>query len=190
MVLRLGRGGLEQESHLFITIQGRGGQVPGSPVWLVVQGLGELAVRFGTLREGGGVVDSGTDEGMGELQAGPVNLDQAQLLGRREGPRIGPGTATGCCAQVRAVGHRCQQQCGSRLLGQGGELGGHDGTYPVTEGQWLGGPPPAGDVIVDDHLGQLDQRHGIAPCLSEYLRPGPSAGRVRLPVQQGAGVCR
>jgi hypothetical protein len=56
-------------------MQGRGCQVPGSPVWLVVQGPGELAVRRGPLREGRGVVDGRTDEGMGELQAGPVYLD-------------------------------------------------------------------------------------------------------------------
>ena len=67
--LRLGRGGLQQRSHLLVGLQGRGGQVPGSPVWLVVQGPGELAVRRGTLREGRGVVDGGTDQGMGELQA-------------------------------------------------------------------------------------------------------------------------
>ena len=108
-------------------MQRRGGQVPGSPVWLVVQALGELAVRRGPLREGRGVVDGRTDEGMGELQAGPVYLDQAQLLGRRQGPRIRPGAVAGGRGQVRAVGHRGQQQRGLRLLGQGGEPGGDDG---------------------------------------------------------------
>jgi hypothetical protein len=38
--LRLGRGGLQQRSHLLVGVQGRGGQVPGSPVGLVVQGAG------------------------------------------------------------------------------------------------------------------------------------------------------
>ena len=37
----------------------------------------------GTTGEGHGVVDGRTDEGMGELQAGPVYLNQAELLGRR-----------------------------------------------------------------------------------------------------------
>ena len=35
---RLGRGGLQQRRHLLVRIQRRGGQVPGSPVGLVVQG--------------------------------------------------------------------------------------------------------------------------------------------------------
>src|SRR5216684_7259895 len=48
-VLRLGSGGLQQRSHLFVGVQGRGGQVPGPAVWLVVQGRGELAVRRGAL---------------------------------------------------------------------------------------------------------------------------------------------
>ena len=38
--LRLGRGGLQQRSHVLVRVQGRGGQVPGSPVGLVVQGAG------------------------------------------------------------------------------------------------------------------------------------------------------
>jgi hypothetical protein len=42
-------------------MQCRGGQVPGSPVWLVVQGLGEPAVRRGPLRDGRGVVDGGPE---------------------------------------------------------------------------------------------------------------------------------
>ncbi len=121
--LRLGSGGLEQRSHVLVRLQGRGGQVPGPPVWLVVQGLGELAVRRGALREGRGVVDGGTDEGMGEPQAGPVYLDQAQLLGRRQRPRIWPGTVAGCRAQVRAVGHRGQQQRGLRLARAGRRTG-------------------------------------------------------------------
>jgi hypothetical protein len=36
--LRLGRGILQQRSHVLVGLQGRGGQVPGSPVGLVVQG--------------------------------------------------------------------------------------------------------------------------------------------------------
>ena len=56
--------------------------------------------------------------------------------------------------------------------------------------QRLGGPAAAGRGIVGDHLGQLDQRHGITGRLGEHLRPGPPAGRARLPVQQAAGVCR
>ena len=150
--------------------------------------LGELAVRSGAPGEGRGVVDGGADEGMGEAQAGPVYLDQAQLLGRREGPRIWPGAVAGCCAQVRAVGHGGQQQRGLRLLGQGGEPGGQDGGQPVSRGQRLGGPAAAGRGIVGDHLGQLDQRHGITGGLGEHLRPRPPAGRARLPVQQPAGV--
>src|ERR1700733_14576077 len=67
-LLRLGGGGLQQRGHLLVRLQGGGGQVPRSPVGLVVEGLGELAVRGGSLREGGGVVDGGADEGMGELQ--------------------------------------------------------------------------------------------------------------------------
>src|SRR6201999_1309287 len=55
--LRLGRGGLEQRGDLFVRMQGGGGQVPGSPVWLVTQSPGELAVRRGTLRERRGMVD-------------------------------------------------------------------------------------------------------------------------------------
>ena len=127
---------------------------------------------------------------MGEPQAGPVHLDQAQLLGRRQGPRIRPGAVAGGRCQVRAVGHRGQQQRGLRLLGQGGEPGGNDGGQPVSRGQRLGGPAAAGGGIVGDHLGQLDQRHGITGGLGEHLRPGPPAGRARLPVQQAAGVCR
>ncbi len=128
--------------------------------------------------------------GWENCRPGPVYLDQAQLLGRREGPRIWPGAVAGGCAQVRAVGHGGQQQRGLRLLGQGGEPGGEDGAQPVSQGQRLGGPPPAGGGIVGDHLGQLDQRHGITGRLGEHLRPGPPAGRARLPVQQAAGVCR
>ena len=131
-MLRLASCGIEQRSHVFVRMQRRGGQVPGSPVRLLVQGPGELPVRHGTLGKGRGVIDSGADQGMGELQAGPVHLDQAQLLGRRQGPRIWPATAAGCRAQVRAVGHRSQQQRGLRLLGQGGEPGGDDGAQPVT----------------------------------------------------------
>ena len=164
--------------------------MPGPPVWLVVQGLGELAVRRGPLREGRGVVDGGTDEGMGEPQAGPVDRDQALPLGRREGQRIWSATVAGCCAQVGAVGHGGQQQRGLCLLGQGGEPGGDDGAQPVSQRQRLGGPAAAGGGILGDHLGQLDQRHGITLRLGEYLRPGPSAGRDRLRVQQAAGVGR
>ena len=51
-VLRLGGGGLEQRGDVFVGLQGRGGQVPGPPVWLVVQGLGELAVRGGRCAKG------------------------------------------------------------------------------------------------------------------------------------------
>jgi hypothetical protein len=152
-------------------MQRRGCQVPCPPVRLVVQGLGESAVRRGTLRERRGVVDGGPDEGVGELQAGPVHRDQAQLLGRREGARIWSGTVAGCCAQVWAVGHGGQQQRGLRLLGQGG-------------------PAAAGGGVVGDHRGQFDQRHGIALCLGEYLRPGSSGGRLRLCVEQAVGVCR
>ena len=56
-VLCLGGGGLEQRGHVLVRLQCCGGQVPGSAVWLVVQGLGELAVRCGPLRERRGVVD-------------------------------------------------------------------------------------------------------------------------------------
>ena len=104
--------------------------------------------------------------------------------------RVWPGNSRGCCAQVRAVGHRGQQQRGLRLLGQGGEPGGDDGGQPVSQGQRLGGPAAAGGGIVGDHLGQLDQRHGITGSLGEHLRPGPPAGRARLPVQQQPGVGR
>jgi len=126
---------------------------------------------------------------MGEAQAGPVYLDQAQLLGRRQGLRAWPGNSRGCRAQVRAVSHRGQQQRGPCWLGQGGEPGGEDGGQPVGQGQRLGGPPPAGRGIVSYYLGQLDQRHGITRRLREHLRPGPPAGRARQPVQQEAGVC-
>ena len=90
--------------------------MPGPPVRLVLQGRGELAVRCGALGEGCGVVDGGADEGMVEVHAGPVYLDQAQLLGRCEGLCVRPGNSHGCCAQVWAVGHRGQQQCGLRWL--------------------------------------------------------------------------
>jgi hypothetical protein len=183
-----GRGGLEQRRHLLVGLQGRGGQVPGPPTWLVVQGRGELAVRSGAPGEGRGVVDGGPDQGVGELQSGRVYLDQAQLLGRGEGPCIGPGAVAGCCAQVRAVGHRGQQQRGLRLLWQGSEPGSQDGGQPVSGGQRLGGPPAAGGGIVGDHLGQLDQRHGVTGGLGEHLQPCPPAGRARLSVQQEAGV--
>jgi hypothetical protein len=187
---RLGSCGLEQRSHVLVRLQGRGGQVPCSPVGLVVQGLGELAVRCGPLCEGRGVVDGGTDKGMGELQAGPVYLDQAQLLGRRQGSRVQASAVAGGRGQVRAIGHRGQQQCGLRLLGQGGEPGGDNGAQPFSRRQRLGGPPPAGSGIVGDHLRQLDQRHGITAGLSEHLRPVSPARRARLPVQQAASVCR
>ena len=146
---------------MLVRLQGRGGQVPGSPVWLVVQGLGELAVRCGTLREGRGVVDGGADEGMGEAQPGPVYLDQAHLLGRHEGPRIRPGAVAGCCAQVRAVGYGGQQQRGLRRRGQDGEPGSDDGAQPVSRRQRLGGPASARGGIFGNDLGQLDQRHRI-----------------------------
>jgi hypothetical protein len=55
-VLRLGSGGLQQGRHLFVRMQCRSGQVPGSPVRLIMQRLGELAVRGGPLRERSGVV--------------------------------------------------------------------------------------------------------------------------------------
>ena len=93
-------------------------------------------------------------------------------------------------AQVRAIGHGCQQQRGLGVLGQGGEPGGDDGGQSVGQGQRLGGPVAAGRGIVGDNLGQLDQRHGITLGLGEHLRPGPPARRSRLPVQQAAGVCR
>jgi hypothetical protein len=189
-VLRLGGGGLQRGSHLLIRLQCRCGQVPGPPVWLVVQRLGELAVRCGALREGRGVVDGGPDEGMGEPHAGPVDRDQALPLGRHEGQRIWPATVADCCAQVGAVGHGGQQQRGLRLLGQGGEPRGDNGAEPVSQRQRLGGPAAAGGGILGDHLSQLDQRHGITLRLGEYLRPGSSAGRVRLRVQQPAGVSR
>ena len=128
--------------------------------------------------------------GMGELQASPVYPDQAELLGRRQRACIWPGAVTRGCAQVRAVGHRGQQQRGLRLAGQGGEPGGQDGAQPVSQGQRLGGPPPAGGRILCDHLGQLDQRHGITGSLGEHLQPRLPAGRAGLPVQQEAGVCR
>ena len=35
-MLRLGSCGFQQRSDVFVGLQGRGGQVPGSPVWLVV----------------------------------------------------------------------------------------------------------------------------------------------------------
>ena len=79
-------------------LAGCGGQVPGLPVGLAVQGAGELAVRGGPAGEGRGVVDGRTDQGMGKLQAGPVYLDQAQLLGRHEGLCIWRGNPVGCRA--------------------------------------------------------------------------------------------
>ncbi len=175
---------------MFVGLQGRAGQVPGSPVWLVVQGARKLAVRGGAPRKGRGVVDRGADQGMGEAQAGPVDLDQAQLLGRREGLRIWPGAVTGCRAHVRAVGHGGQQQCGPYWLGQGGEPRAEDGGQPVSQGQRLGSPSAAGRGIVGYHFGQLDQRHGIAGGLCEHLRPGSPARRARLRVQQATGVYR
>ena len=187
-VLRLGRGGLQQRSHVLVRLQGRGGQVPGPPVGLVMQRRGEPAVRSGTLREGRGVVDGRADERMGEAQPGLVYLDQTQLLGRGEGPRIWAGNSRDCCAQVRAVGHGGQQQGGLRLPGQRGEPGGEDGAQPVSQGQRLGGPMAAGGGIVGDHRGQLDQRHRITGRLGEHLCPGPPARRAGLRVQQAAGV--
>jgi hypothetical protein len=162
--------------------------VPGSPVGLVVQGVGELAVRRRALRKGRRVVDGGPDQRMGEPQAAPVYRDQAQLLGRREGPPVGPVTSPGRRAQIRAVGHGRQQQCRSRLLGQGGEPGCDDGPQPVGQGQRLGRPPAAGGGIVGDHPRQLDQRHRITGGLAEHLRPRPPEGRAKLLVQQAAGV--
>jgi hypothetical protein len=85
-------------------------------------------VRSGALREGHGVVDGGADEGVGEEQAGPVYLDQAQLLGGHQDLRAWPGGSRGCCAQVWAVGYRGQQQRGLRLLWQGGEPRADDST--------------------------------------------------------------
>src|SRR5207244_8847510 len=98
--LRLVSCGLEQRSHVLVRMQRPGCQVPGSPVWLVAQALGELTVRSGTAGEGRGVVDGRTDEGMGELRAGPVYLEQAQLLGRRQGPRIRSGAVAGGRGEV------------------------------------------------------------------------------------------
>ena len=185
---RLGRGGLQQRRHLLVRIQGRRRQVPGPPVGLVGQRPGELAVRRGPPRERRGVIDGGTDQGMRELQAGPVDLDQAQLLGRRQGLRAWPRHGRSCRAQVRAVGHRGQQQRGLHRLGQRGEPGGQDRGQPVRQRQRLSGPPPAGPGIIGDHRSQLDQSHRITGRLREHLRPGLPAGRPRLPVQQQAGV--
>jgi hypothetical protein len=109
-------------------VQGRGGQVPGSPVRLVVQRAREPPVRGGALREGRGVVDGGADEWVGEAQAGSVNLYQPDPLGRLQGHRAWPGSSRGGCAQVRTVGHRGQQERGLRLLRQGGEPRVHDRT--------------------------------------------------------------
>jgi hypothetical protein len=61
-----------------------GGQVPGSPIRLVLQRRGELAMRHRPFGKWCGVVDGRTNEGVGELEADPVYLDHAQLLGRRE----------------------------------------------------------------------------------------------------------
>ena len=185
--LRLGRRGLEQGSHLFVRLQRRGGQVPGSPVWLVVQGLGQFAVRCGTLRERRGVIDGRTDKRVGEVQASPVYRDQAELLGWGKGTCIRPGTPAGCRTQVRAVGYRGQPQRGLRRGGQGAEPGDDDSAQPVSQRQRLGGPPSARGGVCGNDLGQLDQRHRITRCLSEHLRPGPPVGRVRLPVQQATG---
>ena len=189
-MLRLGGGDLQQRSDVFVWLQGRGGQVPGPPVGLAVQGGGEPAVRRGALGEGHAVVDRRPGQRMGEAQPGLVDLDQAQPLGRGEGPGIGPGNSRDRRAQVRAVGHRGQQQRGLRFLGQGGEPGGEHRAQPVGGGQRLGGPPAAGSGIVGDHRGQLDQRHRIPRGLGEHLRPRQAAGRARLPIQQPAGVRR
>ena len=86
--LRLSGGRLEQRRDLLVRIQRGGSQVPGSPVWLVVQGLGKLAVRCGALREGRRVVNGGPDQRVGEMQASAVYRDHVQLLGRREGLRV------------------------------------------------------------------------------------------------------
>jgi hypothetical protein len=111
--------------------QGGGGQVPGPPVRLVGQGARELAVRGGALRKRREVVDGGADEGMGEVEPGPIYVDQAQLLGRHENLRARPGNSRRR-AQVRAVGHRGQQQRSSRWLCQRAEPGTDDGGQPVT----------------------------------------------------------
>ncbi len=79
--MRLGRGGLQQRRHVLVGIQRRCGQVPGLPIWLVVQGAGHLAVRCGTPGKGGAVINSGTDQVVRELHARRVHLDQAELLG-------------------------------------------------------------------------------------------------------------
>ena len=186
--LRLGGRGLEQRCHPLVRSQRGGRQVPRSPVGPVAQRVGELAVRRRALREGRGMVDGGPDQWMGELQAAAADRDEAELLGRREGPRVGPAASPGGRAQVRAVGHGRQHQCRSRPLGQGGEPGCDDGPQPVGQGQRLGDPPAAGGGIVRDHPRQLDQRHRITDGLAEHLRPHVSARRARLLVQQAAGV--
>ena len=107
-----------------------------------------------------------------------------------DGLRAWSGNSRGGGVQVRAVGHRGEQQRGPCWFWQGGEPGGEDGGQPVTWRQRLGGPAAAGRGIVGDHLGQLDQRHGITGGLGEDLCPGPAAGRARLAVQEAAGVGR
>ncbi len=184
---RVGRGGLEQRRHLLVRVQGGGGQMPRLPVGLLAERLRELAMGRGALGKRRAVVDRRADQRVRETQPGPVDRDQAQLLGGRQRLRFQTGNAAGH-RQVGAVGHRRQQQRGLRPLGQRADPGGDDGRQPVTERQRLLRPAAAGRGVGRYHRGQLDQRHRVAGRLGQHLRPGPPARRPGLRVEQPARV--
>ena len=75
---------------MLVWVPRRRRQVPGPSVRLVMQGVGDAAMRCRTTGESSGVIDRGTDERMRETHSLPLDLHKPGLLGRNENVALRP----------------------------------------------------------------------------------------------------
>jgi len=159
------RHGIKCAGHGTVRAVGGGGQVPGAPVTVAAQGVGQGPVGGAALCAGGRAVDRRTHQRVVQREHIAVDAQQAGLLDRVEGivtdvEAVGGVPDHGQPGGVIGRGH---QQVSLRGLGQPPIPVQERAFDTAGERQLLRQRGPAGQLVTGQHVGQLAERQRIAP---------------------------
>ena len=157
--------GLECAGHGIVRAVGSGGEVPGAPVGVAVQGAGQGPVGRAALCAGGRAVDRRAHQRVVQGEHIAVDAQQAGLLDRVEGIVTGVEAAGGVPDHGQpggVIGGRHQQES-LRGLGQPPVPVQERPFDTAGERQLLRQRGPAGQLVGGQRLGQLAERQRIAP---------------------------